>query len=191
MTIFASYKGRSLLRISPKQTALEIQEFFDELESVRVSKHWPRGMEVNVVFRRPVLRLCLGELPEKSEDSFIPPSEANCQSYSLQASELLDEDRQLPRFFAASRPLLLIKELVELSSYLQKANILIGDGWVPRQEHSVVIFVGGRKIVFSLEKDLVNQVDSLQAILSRSTMMDKPVSQVDFRFEKPVVRFVE
>lgn len=45
----------------------------------------------------------------------------------------------------------------------------------------------GGNVIFSSEKDLFAQVSSLQFILSRLTMEGKLFSQLDLRFDKPVI----
>ena len=43
------------------------------------------------------------------------------------------------------------------------------------------------KVTFSAKKDIMTQISSLQFILSRLTMEGKLFSQLDLRFEKPVI----
>lgn len=46
---------------------------------------------------------------------------------------------------------------------------------------------GGEEILFSREKNLHDQVASLQLILSRLTIEGKAVKRLDLRFDKPVI----
>lgn len=45
------------------------------------------------------------------------------------------------------------------------------------------------KVILASQKDLKNQIASLQFILTRLTMESKPFSQLDLRFDKPVILF--
>lgn len=52
----------------------------------------------------------------------------------------------------------------------------------------VVTFKDGSVVILSSEKDLKLQISSLQFILSRLTMEGKLFSQLDLRFDKPVIK---
>jgi hypothetical protein len=52
-----------------------------------------------------------------------------------------------------------------------------------------ITLVDGQTVLFSSEKSIKTQVSSLQFILSRLTMEDRRFSQLDLRFDKPVIVF--
>lgn len=41
--------------------------------------------------------------------------------------------------------------------------------------------------ILSINKDLKNQIDSLQAVLKQLTIEGKRVVRIDFRFERPTI----
>jgi hypothetical protein len=51
----------------------------------------------------------------------------------------------------------------------------------------IVLLKNGSKVTFSSKKDIILQISSLQYILTRLTMEGELFSQLDLRFEKPVV----
>lgn len=53
----------------------------------------------------------------------------------------------------------------------------------------IVKLKSGEEIILDSEKDLNEQISSLQYLLKRITMEGKRVSRLDLRFEKPVVVF--
>ena len=55
----------------------------------------------------------------------------------------------------------------------------------------VVTLQDGGKVTFSSQKDIMSQIASLQYILSHLTMEGKLFSQLDLRFEKPVIKLRE
>lgn len=58
----------------------------------------------------------------------------------------------------------------------------------PYEENSYLIkLMSGEEILLAGNKSLVEQVSSLQLILSRLTIEGKRVSRVDFRFDTPVL----
>ena len=54
---------------------------------------------------------------------------------------------------------------------------------------SVVSLRDNGQIIFSYEKNLNDQISSLQAILKQLTIEGKRFKNLDFRFDKPVVSF--
>ncbi len=51
----------------------------------------------------------------------------------------------------------------------------------------LIKLVSGEEIVITAKKSLVDQVSSLQLVLSRLTIEGKRVSRIDFRFDTPVL----
>ncbi|HSW97720.1 MAG TPA: hypothetical protein VLF89_07895 [Candidatus Saccharimonadales bacterium] len=45
------------------------------------------------------------------------------------------------------------------------------------------------QVLFSTDKDITNQIDSLQVTMDNLTIEGKRISRVDMRFERPVVTF--
>ncbi|MBI4096935.1 MAG: hypothetical protein HY428_00775 [Candidatus Levybacteria bacterium] len=53
----------------------------------------------------------------------------------------------------------------------------------------LVTLKSGEEVVMSKTRNLDEQISSLQLILSRLTMEGKRISQLDLRYDKPVVKF--
>jgi hypothetical protein len=49
--------------------------------------------------------------------------------------------------------------------------------------------VSGGEVTFTANKDILDQIASLQLILSRLTIEDKKLKTLDFRFASPVVSY--
>jgi len=76
-------------------------------------------------------------------------------------------------------------ELIKKSLVNQKSEVKS-----IKQEGSsyVIILKDDSQIILSSEKDINSQISSLQFILSRLTMEGKLFTQLDLRFDKPVVK---
>ena len=81
--------------------------------------------------------------------------------------------------------------LAELKQALEKYNL--GYTTITKEKdgsYKVVLTKGGI-VTFSSQKDIITQIASLQYILSHLTMEGKLFSQLDLRFEKPVIKLRE
>jgi len=54
--------------------------------------------------------------------------------------------------------------------------------------YTVAIPDGGQ-IFISSKKDLISQISSLQLVLNRLTIEGKRIKTLDFRFDKPIIKF--
>jgi len=52
-----------------------------------------------------------------------------------------------------------------------------------------VMLADGSEIIFSMSKNIDNQISSLQLILSHLTIEGKRIGRLDFRFDNPVIVF--
>ncbi|MBI2034536.1 MAG: hypothetical protein HYT11_02265 [Candidatus Levybacteria bacterium] len=76
----------------------------------------------------------------------------------------------------------------ETKSMLQAATIVFST--VTSSQSSIIIKLdGGADAILSDEKDISEQVSSLQGILSRLTMEGKKFRLLDLRFSKPIIQF--
>ena len=97
-------------------------------------------------------------------------------------------------FFISGKPLFISpvgKENTDLSSIkkiLKNNNILFSD--VVLSDYSYVINLQNNgQVRFSQDKDIAQQVASLQRILRELTIEGKPFKSIDFRFAEPVIIF--
>ncbi len=97
---------------------------------------------------------------------FISPLPVN-----YQLSSEADSDQQL----------LLLKKLLKENN-IEYSDITISGKYL------VVNMKDKSKIIFSTDKDLSIQIASLQFILTRLTMESRRFSELDLRFDKPVIR---
>ena len=76
----------------------------------------------------------------------------------------------------------------EVESLLEAASISYST--VTSSQSAIIINLdSGANVILSDEKDLSEQVSSLQGILSRLTMEGKKFVTLDLRFSKPIIQF--
>ncbi|MGI8419483.1 MAG: hypothetical protein ACR2LN_02455 [Candidatus Levyibacteriota bacterium] len=76
----------------------------------------------------------------------------------------------------------------ELQKDLQGENIAFSSITKEKDGSFKVTLQQGGVVTFSSQKDIMTQIASLQYILSHLTMEGKLFSQLDLRFEKPVIK---
>ena len=72
---------------------------------------------------------------------------------------------------------------------LEKNNIPFSSVHVASDSSYVVILKSGGEVIMSPNKNVQNQISSLQLILSRLTIEGKQFKSLDLRYDKPVVVF--
>lgn len=79
--------------------------------------------------------------------------------------------------------------LLSLSNLLSQRHIDIVSSPQASSSALLVNLSSGETIIFSSSKDVQQQVDSLQIILTRLTIEGKKFQSIDFRYDKPVVTY--
>jgi len=101
---------------------------------------------------------------------------------------------KLPSFYLFKKPI--ISPLAQnkprqdsnLESLLKRAEIpFISIAW--SSDSYIVTLSDGAQVFISSGKDLNAQINSLQLMLSRLTIEGKRIKSLDFRFDKPVIKF--
>ncbi|MCJ7827687.1 hypothetical protein MUP65_00885 [Patescibacteria group bacterium] len=179
-------EGQSLFVFSATRLEDQTLESYPELSSVSVKRLWPRMIFFKIITKKPLIRICL---PKSAAETVQP---TNCQIYAADGTVLTQAHLDgLPQVRATEVKQSSFGPIFRLYEAFGAAGIIVGEGVLVEEGRAIEVGVTGRKVTFSLEKEVFSQVDSLQDILSRSKMNSKPVFEVDFRYEKPVVRFVE
>lgn len=82
-------------------------------------------------------------------------------------------------------------QLINLKKGLDKNNIAYTSIKRKTDGSLIVNLEKGGEVTFSSQKDIMSQIASLQYILPHLTMEGKLFSQLDLRFEKPVIKLRE
>ncbi len=75
-----------------------------------------------------------------------------------------------------------VNELLKKNSISFSSVVFINDSFL-------VSLSSGEEVILSSQKNLEQQISSLQVILSRFTIEGKKFSRLDFRYDKPLVTF--
>lgn len=97
--------------------------------------------------------------------------------------------RTYANFFNNSilRPISTTDNLTKLTTMLAQANLPVVSLQNYNQDSLVASLSGNLQVTFSLQKDLSNQVATLQVILERFRIEGRKVSRIDLRFNNVVV----
>jgi hypothetical protein len=83
------------------------------------------------------------------------------------------------------------KQFIELKEELTTNDVAYTALTKEKDGSFKVVLEKGGEVTFSSQKDIMTQIASLQYILSHLTMEGKLFSQLDLRFEKPVIKLRE
>lgn len=78
--------------------------------------------------------------------------------------------------------------IAQCKEALQKKNVSY-DSVVMQGVDLLATLSDGTQVLFSADKDILTQIDSLQVTMDNLTIEGKRISRVDMRFERPVVTF--
>lgn len=197
--LISQFTGRNFLFLSSSKLIHRVQEKHPEFSEVEVKKSFPDSLQIQITYRKPIAAL--------AKEVAVSDSEASSKPEFLLDSEfyLVDEEgfclgkkseTNLPVILLTKEPDLTPGQKLEEEIILQALKILkeaalrLLEPKVIRlvSQHQVDMWCrGGIKVLFSLEKDLQAQLDSLQFILNRAKIDGKKLKQVDLRFDKPVI----
>ncbi len=77
----------------------------------------------------------------------------------------------------------------QLQGELEKYNIPFTRVDISSDSSYLVTLNDGSQVIISTDKNIENQISSLQLILSRLTIEGKRFKSLDFRYDKPVIVF--
>lgn len=77
----------------------------------------------------------------------------------------------------------------KVEKVLKDNNILFSQVLVLSDSSYEVIIPNNGQIRLSSQKNIENQISSLQRILRELTIEGKPFKSIDFRFEEPIISF--
>jgi cell division septal protein FtsQ len=186
-SLMAKSVGKSLFRLKTASLSQEILQENPLLQAVKIRKSWPNQLVFSLRERKAEARLGIGD----GDKQFFIDEEG------MILAEISDPNNH-------HLPLLLVDNLDYLKVG-QKVNqkitvtLAIFRGLRLNLFEPITAQVEGQKItlalkdipevIFSAEKGIDNQIDSLQLIFSRAKIEGRKLSRVDLRFDKPVANY--
>ena len=208
--------NKSLFFINTLDLKKRIESKFSCVGEVKISKKYPESLELEFVPKIPKAVLGLLPRPKEDLDLDLNEASSSTveakpvkldfnvnqsdvggyfltdKNGSLYLSVSLDQVNNLPIFYY------LVNDIEKDKNVEQKKldNLLTIDGRLKQTkvvarffkvDKEKLLIEGQPKMVFSLGKDPLRQVASLQLILQKATMNSASIDTVDLRFDKPIV----
>lgn len=182
LTLYSLTADKSALSFSPGFLEKEIKERYFQILTVKAQIKLPQVLVVNLTQRNPLLVLSLPDqawlidqegiiLGRPDQDSRLPQIVAPAPASPIFPGTNLD---QTPYF-----------SLFHLGRLLLQKQILFQKGESTAAQATIT--ASDWQALFSLQKELAPQVDSLQLILSKAKIEGEIPRVIDLRFEKPII----
>lgn len=170
--------GKNIISLSPQKTEELIKEELSGIDQVKIEKKLPDKLIVYLTKRKPIA------VVEVNSDYY----QVDYQGIILAK---LDQPTDLPLIVCSNRQ---FESPVILSSLDFLYQLLISGIEARRLEitdsRELTVFLKtGPKVLISLDKNIKEQVDSLQLILERAKIEGKQIELIDLRFDKPVISY--
>lgn len=176
--------GENLLFLSSEKLVLEVQTKYPEIYKLTLKKKFPKTLSFKVEIRKPAVIL----LPQDGEGCLVDKD-----GYFLKKAEGIFG---FPTIESSKKDCSSLGKKVEDKGILKGIEILYesqirllepesGEMTSPRVVE--VQYPHSLKVLFSTQKEIARQLDSLQFILDRTKIEGSLPGQVDLRFDKPVI----
>jgi len=172
--------GQRIFLFKKNAVVSELKRKFLPVGDVSFAKKYPQTVVVQIVERKPIAKVSRpGGLEFFVDKEGVIYAQALPEFKGLKKVTLeLDFEPALGQTLTSDIISLILLEEPQISSikYIGQKGIEVKDD-------------GGLTVLFSREKDLLDQIRSLQMILKKYKIEGKSLKRVDLRFEQPVVRY--
>ena len=181
-TIQEQFRGRNIFIVSSKRVEETVLNNYKCVKNVTVQKKYPSTLTIEVEIDRPLVKV------------------GDKNIYLTENGFVLDnyDQKNLPTIFFDKETEFKIGERVNDEDTLYVLSLVSQIGKTDFVATSIrvlspfVLSVYNREnqvVIFTTEKKVNVQVDSLQLILSESKIDPSKITKIDLRFEKPVITF--
>ena len=181
-TIQEQFRGRNIFIVSSKRVEETVLNNYKCVKNVTVQKKYPSTLTIEVEIDRPLVKV------------------GDKNIYLTENGFVLDnyDQKNLPTIFFDKETEFKIGERVNDEDTLYVLSLVSQIGKTDFVATSIrvlspfVLSVYNREnqtVIFTTEKEVNVQVDSLQLILSESKIDPSKITKIDLRFEKPVIIF--
>lgn len=172
----------NLILISTDQLGDEIRQKLPCAPDIKVEKRYPSTVAVTIKSSPPVVQIADTQFslnsdgqPTKAQNAGILPTLFLPQDIKIEETKRVEDKKVL---FALG----LVRELSK--SDFTPTQVRFVD------EIDIIIYSQTEaKAVFTTTKDVKEQVDSLQSVLAKAKIDASKISQIDLRFNKPVITY--
>jgi len=174
--------GKNSFFLSAKKVTLQIKEDYPQLEEVKIKKNLPSGINFFLTTRQPQVAINGDKFHLVDEFGVVIEKKDTPGDYPL---VFFDPPANLKIGDQFSQPEILktISVIIGLKLRLIEPKFakIISDTQIEIQLKDDI------QTIFSLKKEVIVQLDSLQLILSRAKIEGRTLGRVDLRFDKPIV----
>lgn len=178
--------GKNLVFMSRQTLINKIKENLPQVDMVKIKKRIPDKLLFELTSRKPVVALAVeGVIYYLVDEQGV-------------VAKKMEENQNLPLILFDKDPQFKVGEKINQEEILQTIKIIMGMK-LRLLQPKVSRIISPREIEIWLEnetlailngqKEIENQLDSLQFIYSRSKIEGKQIKKIDLRFDKPVVLY--
>jgi len=180
--VLQQLRGKNIFAVSSKREEEKITNSYKCVKNVTVQKKYPSTLKITVEVDRPVLKVGDKNI-YLTENGFVLEGQGQ---------------QNLPTVFFDKEPEFTIGEKIDDDNIRYALDLILQIEKTDFVATSIrvlnpfVISVYNREnqaAIFTTEKDVKIQVDSLQLILSESKIDPSKITKIDLRFEKPTITF--
>jgi len=176
--------GKNLVFMSRQTLINKIKENLPQVDMVKIKKRIPDKLLFELTSRKPVVALAVeGVIYYLVDEQGV-------------VAKKMEENQNLPLILFDKDPQFKVGEKINQEEILQTIKIIMGMK-LRLLQPKVSRIISPREIEIWLEnetlailngqKEIENQLDSLQFIYSRSKIEGKQVKKIDLRFDKPII----
>lgn len=192
--------GRSIIFVNQKRLESEIRKNFLTINQVTVTKNLPNQISVSLTPRLPTAEIDVWSATDsgkidsaKKRPRIRLVSDETGYLFAQVASTsgipviniFLDREIRVGDRLQGER----VKEAIDILDQLKKSSLEVAVVELVGVEAIKVRLKTQMIVVFSGQKEVEDQVASLQAVIDRHRMEKREIIQIDLRYNKPVVKY--
>lgn len=174
--------GKNIFLLSTKKLSLQVKEDYLQTERVKIQKKLPNGVNFYLTTRQPQVAINGDKFHLVDQAGVVIEKKETSGDYPL---IFFDPPANLSIGERFSQPEILqtIDLIIDLKLRLIESNL----AKIISATRVEIWLKGDTQTIFSLKKETVGQLDSLQLILSRAKIEGNKLKQIDLRFDKPII----
>lgn len=175
-------EGKSIFTVSTAQVEADIRSKYPCAEVVEAKKKYPKTIEVEITQKDVVVQIEGSDL-FLTEDAFVVRLQTEKKYPNIflpdkiqpQENKKIEDDK--------------VKYATRLIKNLAKTDFTSAQIRFVESTVIVVYSQAEASAIFSTQRDLDSQVDSLQSVLSKAKIDPSKIEKIDLRFDNPVVSY--
>lgn len=174
--------NKNLLLLSKVELKEEISQKFPCTTEVKIEKKYPSTIVINISTATPVAQIADSPFGVTGEGLVIGTQDPqNLPKLFLPQEIKIEQNKKID-----DGNILLVLHLIE---NLQKSDFTPTQIRLVDNVDIIIYSQAEAKALFTTTKDPAAQVDSLQSVLAKAKIDASKISQIDLRFNKPVITY--